>query len=383
MTRFQAGAGTVALEATRALGSAGYEHTIFAGQGNHLLDEARAAGCHVVLVPSLHPEIKPAADLRTLGLLTTLLRDGSFDVVHTHSSKSGALGRLAARRAGVDRVVHTFHGFPFHEFQSRWRRGAYIAAERRLGQLTDVFLCVGTTVAAEAVRRHIAPPEKVRSIGVAVSLPKMAPPTARNRARFALGLPATARVVGTVGRLDYQKAPEDFIRALAQSSFSDVIGVWIGDGPLRRQAERWSARYGVSARMLFVGERRDVPELLPALDVFAMSSIYEGLPCALVEAIAQNIPVVATAVNAVPDVVVPGVTGLLVPPRDPTSLARAIDHVFREPDRARRQADAARRALGTRFSPETLAAVLHEVYSDGWTIESNGQRAEVQHRRAR
>src|SRR5207344_2077925 len=117
-------------------------------------------------------------------------------------------------RAAVPRIVHTYHGFPFHEFQSRGRRGAYVAIERRLGRITDVALCVGTGVAAEAIRRRLVAPDRVRTIGVAVagagSPPGQRPAQERARARLALGLPAQATVVGAVGRLTYQKAPEDF-----------------------------------------------------------------------------------------------------------------------------------------------------------------------------
>ena len=120
---------------------------------------------------------------------------------------------MAAHRAAVPRIVHTYHGFPFHEFQSPGRRGAYVAIERRLGRITDVALCVGTGVAVEAVRRRLVAPERIRTIGVAVEgaagaeLPARMP-GARDRARRALGVPAGATVVGAVGRLAFQKAPE-------------------------------------------------------------------------------------------------------------------------------------------------------------------------------
>src|SRR5205807_3166224 len=133
-----------------------------------------------------------------------------FDVVHTHSSKAGALGRLAAHRAGVPAVIHTFHGFPFHPFQSWPRRRIYIAIERRLGRITDEFLGVGAAVAAEAIRLGIARPERMRAIASAIS-PGIIPatPATRARARLLMGLPAEAPVIGTVGRLDRQKAPQD------------------------------------------------------------------------------------------------------------------------------------------------------------------------------
>jgi glycosyltransferase involved in cell wall biosynthesis len=169
-------------------------------------------------------------------------------------------------------------------------------------------------------------------------------------------------VVGSVGRLDFQKAPDDFVNALADLGREDVFGVWIGDGPLRAATERLAARRGLAGRMSFVGERTDVSALLPGLDVFAMASRYEGLPCAIVEAMAAARPVVATTVNAVPDIVVAGETGLLVPPGRPELLSRALRHLIDNPAVAARLGLAGRARLGQELAPAALGAVLDETY---------------------
>jgi glycosyltransferase involved in cell wall biosynthesis len=363
ITRFMAGAGGVALRGALALDPDRYEVTVLAGSGNRLIEEATAAGIKVVMVDSLRPEIMPTEDWRALRQLEGLLGQGRFDVVHTHSSKSGALGRLAAHRVGVPMIVHTFHGFPFHEFQSRSRRAGYVAIERYLGRYTHAFLAVGTSVAAEAIRRGIASPDRVRTIGVAVDTASPAP-TIRDRAeaRRLLGVPPGTSVVGTVGRLDYQKAPEDLVRAVAATGRTDVFGVWIGDGPLRVEVAGLVARLGLTSRFRLLGERSDVPALLPGLDVFAMASRYEGLPCSIVEAMTAGLPVVATAVNSVPDVVVPGETGLLVPPGRPDLLGGAIRHLIEHPWVAARLGANGRAALGDRLSPAALGDILDQTY---------------------
>jgi glycosyltransferase involved in cell wall biosynthesis len=361
VTRFMAGAGGVALRGVLALDPEDYEIVFFTGEGDDLIAKARQAGHEVVLLPHLRSEIAPLDDRRTLGDLRACLR--GFDVVHTHSSKAGALGRTAAHQLGVGRVVHTFHGFPFHQFQSWVRRTAYIKIERSVGRFTDVFLAVGSAVAAEAITRRIAPPERVRTIGVGVAKALNAPGAHdRAEARRMLGVPPGMQVVGTVGRLAFQKAPEDFVAALATLGRGDVFGVWIGDGPLRAQIERLAARRGLSGRMLFTGERPDVAVLLPGLDVFAMASRYEGLPCAIVEAMGAGLPVVATAVNAVPDVVIAGETGLLVPPGAPDLLSRAVGYLLEHPAEAARLGLAARSRLGEQLSPDALGAVLSQAY---------------------
>ena len=364
VTRFQAGAGVVALRGALALDPERYRHTIFAGRGDHLLDQAANAGMTVVLQPELVPEIDPVHDLRAVRTLTAELQARSFDVVHTHSAKAGAIGRMAARRAGVAQIVHTFHGFPWHEFQSPARRAAYVAIERRLARYTDAFLAVGTAVAAEAVRRKLVRPEQIWAVDSVMDVtPTIATPESRRTARTTLGLAPDVPVAGTVGRLDEQKAPRDFVTAIAASEHRDLVGVWIGDGPLRDEVTAQARRLGIADRILFAGQRTDVADLLPAFDVFVMSSLYEGLPCALLEAIACGLPVVATAVNAVPDVVTPGRTGLLVPPREPQLLASAVDHLLREPGRAAQLARAGRDALSARFDIHGLTTALEQSYA--------------------
>lgn len=376
VTRFMAGAGGVALRGALALDPEQYEIAFITGEGDEdLMAKARAAGHEVVLLPHLRSEIAPRDDRRALADLRACLK--GFDVVHTHSSKAGALGRLAAHRLEMGRIVHTFHGFPFHQFQSWPRRSAYIQIERSVGRFTDVFLAVGPAVAAEAVTRRIAPPERIRTIGVALAKALNPPgPLDRAEARRTLGVPPGTHVVGTVGRLAFQKAPEDFVRALAGLRRSDVFGVWIGDGPLRAKAEGLAHKLGLSGRMLFTGERHDVEALLPGMDVFAMASRYEGLPCAIVEAMSAGLPVVATAVNAVPDLVIAGETGLLVPPGMPDLLGRAIGHLLDNPAYAARLGAAGRERLGEELSPDALGAVLGEAYR-GWDVGAPPARSEL------
>jgi glycosyltransferase involved in cell wall biosynthesis len=368
ITRLEGGAGAHALRGARTLDPRGYQVTVITGSGGRLVDEAAAAGLEVLVEPSLRAPIALRDDLRALGKLDALLRDRHFDVVHTHCAKAGAVGRLAARRAGVPRIVHTYHGFPFHEFQSAARRRAYIAIERRLGRFTDLALCVGSGVAVEAVRRRLLEPQRIRTIGVVIpesDRPAAGPPPAahaRRRARLALGLPPDAVVIGAVGRLTYQKAPEDFLAALRGLGRPGVAGVWIGGGELAGRVAALAAG-GPGPRVLLAGERADVPGLLPAFDVFALPSRYEGLPTAIVEAMACGIPVVATAVNAVGDVVVPGETGLLVPPGRPDLMATALAYLLDSPADAARMAANAYATVRARYHEPALQHALVSAYA--------------------
>ncbi len=369
ITRLEGGAGVLALRGAMAMDPDAFELTIVTGSGDRLFDAATAARLEIIVEPSLRAPIAPRSDMRALRRLTALFGRRNFDVVHTHCAKAGTVGRLAARRAGVPRMVHTFHGFPFHEFQSMARKQAYVSIERRLGRFTDVALCVGAGVAAEAVRRQLVAPERVQTIGVVVNGRDVAAasasartPQARRRARIALGLPIDATVIGAVGRLTYQKAPEDFLAAMQQLGRPEATGVWVGGGELAERIGR-QARSLSGARVVLAGERTDVLDVLPAFDVFALPSRYEGLPTAVVEAMNCGVPVVATAVNAVSDVVVPGETGLLVPPHRPDLMAGAIRYLLDSPADAARMAANARTRLAGRYAETALRDALAAAYA--------------------
>lgn len=363
VTRFIAGAGGVALRGAMALDPDIYSVTILSAAGGPLLAEAERAGFEVIRLAHMRPELNPLEDPRALRELVAEFRKRRFDVVHTHSAKAGALGRIAAHRVGVPAIVHTFHGFPFHDFQAWPIRATYVEIEKRLGRITDRFLAVGGAVAAQAISLKIAPAERIRAIASAIEVD--IPPTSPSRrasARHLLGLPQDALVVGTVGRLAPQKAPQDLVAAYEAMGRADAYCVWVGDGPLMETTKRLIERRGLQDRFVLLGERHDVAALLPAFDVFALASHYEGLPCSIVEAMTCGVPVVATAVNAVPEVVIPGRTGLLVPPGAPKLLGKALAYVLDHPEEGARMALAARDHLGDRFHPAVLGRDLSETY---------------------
>jgi glycosyltransferase involved in cell wall biosynthesis len=365
VTGLSAGAGGITLRGALGLDPDRYSTTIFAAEGGSLIRRAHEAGIEVVTLRhmAVGRGIYPWVDAPGYRELLEELEAGRFDLVHTHSAKAGALGRRAAATVGVPRIVHTFHGFPFHEFQSAVVRRTLLAIERRLARFTDYFFTDGTFVAAEAVRLRIAPAERIRAIASPIDdgIPEATPET-RKAARSLLGLAAEARVIGTAARLEAQKAPQDLVKAVAGLRRPDVHLVWLGGGSLRPEIERLADRLGVGDRVHLLGERSDVTSLLPAFDVFALSSLYEGLPCAVVEAMKCGVPVVATAVNSVPEVVVPGKTGLLARAGDPESLGEALAYLLDHTEEGARMVEAARAHVGDRFRAEVLGDDLAEGY---------------------
>ena len=374
---FFAGAGGITLREALAVDPDAFSSTILAPGDGPLFARAEEAGLTVVRLKEMGTgrRVSPASELRALRELERLLRAGEFDIVHTHGAKCGVLGRIAAHRVGVRAVVHTLHGFPFHEFHSPVTRNILCTIERRLGRITDYFLTDGTFVASEAVRLRIARPDRIRALISPIdSIPRVTPQR-RREARRLLGLPEDARVVGTVARLAEQKAPLDMVDAFAAVDRRDVFMVWIGGGELRSKTEQRIRKRGLTGRFVLLGERDDVPALLPGLDVFALSSRWEGLPCSAVEAMTCGIPVVANAVNSVPEIVIAGKTGIVARPKDPASLARGIVHLLDHPQEAARMAAAAREHIGEQFRPDRLEEELADVYETALRLASSRPRA--------
>ena len=372
---FFAGAGGIMLREALALDGDACSSTILAPEGT-LSARAEEAGAKVVKLETLrggrHVALSEVAAFREI---SANLQAGRFDLVHTHGTKSGVLGRLAAHRLGIPAIVHTLHGFPFHEFQSRPTRIALRTLEQRLGRITDYFLTDGTFVASEAVRLRIAAPDRIRALVSPIESAPPATPERRREARRLLGLPEQAQVIGTVARIVAQKAPLDMVEAFAALARPDVYMVWIGEGELREKTEQAIRAKGLADRFLLVGERDDVPLLLCAFDVFALASRFEGLPCSVLEAMTCGIPVVANAVNSVPEVVVAGRTGLVARPKDPRSLAGAMAYMLDHPHEAARMAAAARTHVGEQFGTDELAAELLDAYETALRLASTRPRS--------
>jgi len=286
INRFSGGPGTVALNGALGLDRVLYDSTIVTGYAaDDLTPVATKEGLDVVHVRSLTPRFAPRDDVAALRDLTAVLAEGKFDVVHTHD---GAIGRIAAAHAATPRIVHTWHGLPFHGFQSWPRRQMYLRLERLAARHTDAFLAIGSETVRTALAYRLADAQRIRLSWPAVDT-RAFTGGSRSAALALLNLPANARVVGAIGRLTFQKGPDVFVRALARLP-DDVHGVWIGTGPSQNEMDRLTRRLGVGGRMHWLGHREDVPALLPALNALAMPSRWEGVPCALIEAITARVP---------------------------------------------------------------------------------------------
>jgi glycosyltransferase involved in cell wall biosynthesis len=301
------------------------------GEGS-LEGEAAAAGARIVKLPDLRRNISPARDVRVLRQLVARFREFKPDIVATHMSKAGALGRVAARVAGVP-VVHTYHGKGFDVFARGWRRSSALWLERILARVATGNIVVSDKQEQEFRDLKVAPASRMRVIRYGLDLdPFTRAAEGRGGLRAELGLPADALLVGVVARVVAIKGQDVFVRAVARlgDAWPGARFLVVGDGPFRPECEALGRTLGVESRVRYLGWRRDIPDVLASLDLVALPTVmdFEGTPVALIEALAARRAVVATDVGGVADVIKEGCTGLLVPPGNADALAAAIGRLL-------------------------------------------------------
>jgi len=321
--------------------------------GGWWVEPIRALGVPVEEIPRRGP-----ADVRRLARLRASLRRFAPHLLHAILWSGNSYGRLAALGLGIpvviaaERVVTPYRG---------WQ----VMVERALDRVTDGYLVNCEAIAAWQVERKRLPREKIEVIPNGIDLGRLPPFSLdRRAARSAAGLRRDRRLVAGVGRLDAQKDFPTFLRAAAMiaAEVPDVDFLVVGEGGERAALEALARRLGLGARVVFTGLRHDVPRLLAAVDVFALTSLYEGFPNVLLEAMATGAVAVATDVGGCRELVTSGETGLLVPPRAPAAVAAAVGRVLRDPALARRLATAARQRVEGTFSIDVMARRTMDAY---------------------
>jgi glycosyltransferase involved in cell wall biosynthesis len=344
------------------------------GPEGELFTEARARGLDVHVEPTLVREVNPPKDALSVPRLASWFRRLKPDVVHTHSSKAGITGRVAARMAGVKAVVHTVHGWGFHSAQPKSERTLYENLERWCAPLSDALVVVADRNRELGLRLGIGRPEQYRVIRSGIELAAYRRNEAEGRAiRTEFAIPNDAYVFGTVGRLSDQKAPHDALEAFVRVApeLPDAWFVFVGDGPHREDLVARAAAAGVAQRVRFAGLRRDVRAFLSAYDAFVLSSRWEGLPRVVLQAMAAGLPVVATAVDGTPEAIDEGESGYLVAAGDVAALADRMLRIGRDRDAARHMGTVGLSRVGE-FSAERMVEQLGELYA-GLTARANAR----------
>jgi glycosyltransferase involved in cell wall biosynthesis len=351
-----------------ALDRAGYDCTLAASfresDASSLVD-ARRRGCRVVDLPALGREVAPLADVTALVQILRLIRRERPAIVHTHTSKAGFIGRLAAAIARVPAVIHQPHGHLFYGYYGPRRTAVFTALERQAARWTDRIITLTDRGATEHVARGIGRADQYVAVPSGVPTAELrATAPARSEARARLGLEPDAFVVVGLGRLIPIKGFDLLVRALPAvvARIPSARVLLVGDGAERRHLEALAAALGVTERLRLTGELMDVTTPLAAADVLAVPSRNEGMGRVIVEGMAIGIPVVATAVGGIPDVVTDGECGRLVEPDDVDALAAALIELGRD-DALRRKLGEAGERRAEAFSAPVASAKLLAVYA--------------------
>lgn len=369
------------IDSAAAAVRAGYDTILATGPSGNEVDIthlAQQTGCRLELIDSLRREISPMRDLRALLETIRLIRANKVAIVHTHTSKAGFIGRLAARMAGVPAIIHTPHGHIFYGYYGRARTAFFVALERWTATFSDRLITLTEQGVYEHLAQGIGKREQYRAIPSGVdteAIRRRAPD--RETARERLGYSPEERIVVGVGRLVPVKGFDIAVRALPGllARIPDARLVLVGDGPERAHLEGLAVALRVRHRLTITGTVDDIPGLLAAADILVVPSRNEGMGRVLVEAMALGVPVVAAKVGGVASVIEPGRSGELVVPNDHAALASAISLLLK--DQRRMEAyRAAGPARAERFSLSVMERELLALYRQvalekGLSFEAN------------
>jgi len=327
----------------------GYDVCVVCSPGKWIKDIERE-GIKVKTI-KITRRISPLSDLVVLLKLFLYFRREKFQIVHTHNPKPGLLGQLAAKLAGVPIIVNTIHGLYFHDYSSNFKRKFFIFIDKIAARCSDLIFSQNREDINTLIEEGVVKPEKIKYLGNGIDLGRFNPE--RFSANFVsekkkeLGLAPDTKVVGTIGRLVEEKGYlflfESFEKLLGKLPNTRLLVV----GPEEpEKKDKFSPeivkKYGIEKNVVFLGERTDVDEIYPVMDVFVLPSLREGMPRTIIEAMAMSKPIVATQIRGCSEEIDNNINGILVPPKDSKELEKAIILLLKDKNTAKKMADSAR-----------------------------------------
>jgi len=333
-----------------------------------LIDLVRNHNMKVREFKNLVQPLHPVKDLTAVLDLTLFLRRKKYHIVHTHNSKAGFIGRLAARLAGVPVIIHTVHGFAFHDQEPFWRQALFRSMERAASHWCDKMIFISQPLIEWALKERVTVEDKVVKIYSGIELEQFRPVTEdekiRTREKWGIG-PGDA-VIGVVSKLWGGKGHTVLIEAMKEikKEVADARLVIVGEGCLYDRLYEQVNRLGLKDSVLFTGFQMDVSEIVSTFDVAVLPSFFEGMGRVLLEAMAMEKPVVASRVGGIPDLVRDGFNGLLTTPGDVQGLADAIIKILNDRELAVRMGVNCRKMTSNQFSAEAMVKSIKKVYSE-------------------
>jgi len=329
------------------------------------IDKAKAQGVKVILLPSLVRCIRPVKDFKALVSLIWLIFKERPDIVHTHSSKAGILGRLAAKIAFVRQIIHTPHGHIFYGHFGAFASKIFLWVEKLFSKFTDRMVALTDGEMDDYIKLSVCPPEKLLKIHSGVDISQYMNSNGNMvEKRRSLGLDQNDMVIGFVGWLLPIKGPGYLIKAMEYvwPEYPETSLLFVGKGDLDVNLRAQALEFGANGRVKFLGWRDDINEIMQVFDMLVLPSLNEGMGRVLVEAMAAGKPVVATNVGGIPDLVRDGETGYLVPPADEKALAEGIKMLLNDPGTAWEMGQQGKERC-QQFSLEAMIAKLDDLYS--------------------
>lgn len=325
---------------------------------------------------TIERKISPLSNLSSIYQLVKIIWDNKYDLVHVHTPIAAVLGRIAAKIAGVKAIVYTSHGLPFHDLSSPLQYRFYSTVEKLTASITDLILSQNHEDIATATKINMCPHSKLAYLGNGIDINRFRRdrinPLHQIELRKSLNIPSAADlIIGTIGRLTRKKGSGYLIEAAAKliPQFPNlhilVIGGQLSSDPEPFQTELMARirTLGIENHVTLCGERQDIPELLSLVDIFTLPTFtHEGLPRSILEAMAMELPVVATDIRGCREAVVHGKTGLIVPSQDSNKLAEALEKLLLNPELRQTYGQASRKRIESEYNEDFVFARLSKYY---------------------
>lgn len=347
-----------------------YDITVIVGQTRYPTSKTKSFlevfKNRITIIPQLKRDISLFRDIPAFIRLYILFRKEKFDLVHTHTAKAGALARLAAHLAGIPVIIHTPHGHNFYGYFNAVASWIITCIEKMLTCMTDKIMVLTELEKRDYIRYGVATEEKLILIYQGLELEKFSPGQKDTaKLKESLGIGSEENVVGFIGRLETIKGPEYFVEAakLILKKRKNTKFILVGEGSLRNALEARVSAWGLKDKIKFSGWREDIPEIMSVLDLLVLPSLNEAVGIVLIEAQAQGVPVVASSVGGIPEIVKSQETGILVPPKDVSGLAAAILAILDNPDKRQAMSESARTWAGDRFKAEKMCEKISWLYT--------------------
>ena len=336
------------------------------GREGKLLENAEYGDFPVVEFPDLVREISPWHDLCAYFKLKAYFKAKKFDVVHTHSSKAGIIGRYAARAAGIPVVVHTVHGQAFHPYQSKLKNRLFILLERLAAAKCDKIYAVAQAMIDQCVDATVAPREKYQVVYSGMETSDFANSVREKDLREKLGIPEQAKTIVTVARLFHQKGYEYVIPAAEKvlQQYDNAHFLFIGDGPMYDSLHADLQAKGIAEHFHFAGlvPPGEVCRYIAQGDMLWHLSLHEGLPRAVVQALASGIPAIGFALDGTPEVIFDGETGFLTAAEDIDTVAAKALQLLNDPELSARMGAAGKAMVLEKFDWRKMSDILEQEY---------------------